>query len=313
MTVTLSPLRSNTGCGAMVTSTRRSPLGPPRSPEPPLPLSRIRAPLRTPAGIRACTVRELRPRPEPWQLGHGSSTNRPAAAAGDARVGEGEAAGVARRLARPVAGRAHARDGARLGARAVAAGAGRVGRQPQRDGDAVQRIVERQRQRALEVLPATRLRGASPAAATAVEDAAQEVAEATGVLPEQVLHVDVVLLAPAAVPAAAAGTEAAAREQGPGLVVLLALGVVGQHVVRLGDLLEPLLGRLVARVLVRVELAGQLAVLLLDLVGRGVLGHAEHGVEVLLEPVLVHGRFPASVRQSVPATATRAGRSTRSA
>ena len=49
----------------------------------------------------------------------------------------------------------------------------------------------------------------------------------------------------------------------------LRLLVVGQHVVRLGDGLEPLLGLGVARVVVGVQLPGQLAVRLLDLVGGG--------------------------------------------
>ena len=63
-----------------------------------------------------------------------------------------------------------------------------------------------------------------------------------------------------------------------GVVALPRLGV-GQHVVGLGDLLEPLLG---AGVLVDVGVvrAGQLPVRALDLVGRRVRGDAEHLVEV---------------------------------
>ena len=75
------------------------------------------------------------------------------------------------------------------------------------------------------------------------------------------------------------------------LVVLLALGRVAEHVVGGRDLLEAVLG---ARVGVGVVLLGQLAVGLADLlVGRRV-GHPEHLVVVLLEPLTLgcHGRSP---------------------
>ncbi len=62
--------------------------------------------------------------------------------------------------------------------------------------------------------------------------------------------------ATAAVAARAAGAEATGAEQAPRLVVLLALGRIGEHGVRLGDPLEPLLGLRVARIRVRVQLAG---------------------------------------------------------
>ena len=76
-------------------------------------------------------------------------------------------------------------------------------------------------------------------------------------------------------------------------VVLLALLGVGQHGVGLADLLEPLLGLRRPRVLVRVQLARELAVGLLDRRGVRVLGDAEDRVEVLLEPVLAgHGVPP---------------------
>src|SRR5439155_19573749 len=71
----------------------------------------------------------------------------------------------------------------------------------------------------------------------------------------------------------------------PDLVVLLALGLVPHHVVGSRDLLEPLLGFLVAAVPVRVVFLGELPVRLLDLRRRGVLRHAEHLVVVLLEPL----------------------------
>src|SRR5205085_2954064 len=87
---------------------------------------------------------------------------------------------------------------------------------------------------------------------------------------------------------------AAGPEQRALLVVLLAALVVGEHVVRLGDLLEARLGLGLSLVRVGVELARELAVGLLDLVGRGVLGDAERLVEVLLQEVPGAHRVPSS-------------------
>src|SRR5439155_1009560 len=80
--------------------------------------------------------------------------------------------------------------------------------------------------------------------------------------------------------------------QRPGLVVLPPPLVVGQYVVGLGHLLEPGLGLAVARVLVRVQLTGELAVRLLDVRLAGVLGDAQRGVVVLLQEVLGAHRAP---------------------
>ena len=77
VSVRLSPRRPNSGCGETLTLTYRSPGGPPCSPAAPLPRSRIRWPSLTPAGMRAEMVRFDMPRPEPWQVGHGSSTTSP--------------------------------------------------------------------------------------------------------------------------------------------------------------------------------------------------------------------------------------------
>ena len=71
--VRLSSLRPKSRCGVTLTVTNRSPAGPPPSPWPPLPRSRIRCPSFTPAGMRAWMVRAEEPRPLPWQVGHGSS------------------------------------------------------------------------------------------------------------------------------------------------------------------------------------------------------------------------------------------------
>ena len=68
---------------------------------------------------------------------------------------------------------------------------------------------------------------------------------------------------------------------GAKLVVFLPLGGIAQDLVRLVDLLELGLGRLVARIDVRVMLAGQLPERLLDLFVGGRLGHAERPVIIL--------------------------------
>src|SRR5712692_254000 len=77
MTVRLWPDLPKTGCGVTCTRTYKSPAGPPRSPGAPLPLSSIRWPSPTPAGIRAWMVLVLIARPLPEHTGHGSSTTRP--------------------------------------------------------------------------------------------------------------------------------------------------------------------------------------------------------------------------------------------
>src|SRR6201996_5812883 len=77
VTVRLPPDRPKTGCGVTCTRTYRSPAGPPRSPGAPLPLSLIRCPSATPAGIRAWMVRVLAACPLPLHDVHGSSTTIP--------------------------------------------------------------------------------------------------------------------------------------------------------------------------------------------------------------------------------------------
>ena len=74
--------------------------------------------------------------------------------------------------------------------------------------------------------------------------------------------------------------EPAVAERVAAQVVALPLLRVGQHLVRGGDLLEPLL-RLRVRVDVGVQLAGEPAVGPLDLVRGGVAADAEDVVEVL--------------------------------
>ena len=69
------------------------------------------------------------------------------------------------------------------------------------------------------------------------------------------------------------------------LVVLLALLLVGEHVVRFGDFLELLLSLLVTGVQVRVVLAGELAVRLLNVAFACVFANAQCLVEVVSYPV----------------------------
>jgi hypothetical protein len=69
---------------------------------------------------------------------------------------------------------------------------------------------------------------------------------------------------------------------------LLALLVVLQYLVCLGDLLKLPLGGLVVFVKIRVVLLGQLAELLLDLVFRGALTHAQHLVVVCAVRKMCH-------------------------
>ena len=115
--------------------------------------------------------------------------------------------------------------------------------------------------------------------------------------------------------AEAAGAEAAGavgadagRDHLADLVVLLALLGVAEHVVRGGDLLEPLLGLLVARVRVGVVLLGELLVGARDLLLGRALRHAEHRVVVLLEPLALRRHYALVLPAS---TFTIAGRSTR--
>src|SRR5262249_20513733 len=191
-------------------------------------------------------------------------------------------------LAGAVAGGPPPGYGPRLCPGAVAGRARSLTGQPQRHRGAVDGVVERQRGLGLDVRPAARARlGAS--ASPAAEHPAQQVAEpaagggggAVASAAERVAQVELEA-ARAALPR---WPEASAPEQGAGVVVLLALLSVGQDVVRLGDLLEPLLRLGVALVGVGVVLAGELPVRLLDLVrGRG-LGDVKSLVIVLLEEV----------------------------
>src|SRR5512139_120641 len=230
----------------------------------------------------------------------------PALAAG---LGEGEPALVAAGLAAAVADRALPRHRTTPAAGAPAGRAGLLAGHPQRHRHAVDGVAEREGHLALHVGAAAGAGGAGTP--TASEEAAEDVTEpARAPAAEHVAQVERV--APARPARAGRATPEAARpEQGAGLVVLPPTLVVGEHVVGLGDLLEPLLGRSVTPVGVGVELPGELAVGLLDLVRGGVLGDAERLVVVLLQEVL-GAHAPPLPQLSGSATATRAGRTTRS-
>ena len=95
---------------------------------------------------------------------------------------------------------------------------------------------------------------------------------------------------PAATTGAARRGESRTRAHGADGVVLLALLGVGEHRVRLADLLELRLRGGVTGIRVGVVLARELAVDLLQLRVAHVLGDAEHLVEVLVEPILTGHR-----------------------
>ena len=216
----------------------------------------MRVPSLTPAGILTLNRRVRRSRPEPRQFGHGSSmivplprqrghgdesANRPCDSAIDPAA---------------AALRTDDRRRPRLRARAAADVAARLEAHRERRLDALERVLERQGDLDLDVRAplAARLPG-RPAAHAAAEQPAEQVAE-------------VAELAEVERDALAARAEAHTAVRRAVVVVGLALLRVGEDVVGGLQLLEALLRLLVARVLVRVVLPGELAVRLLDLVGR---------------------------------------------
>ena len=209
----------------------------------------------------------------PWQVGTRRVDDRPGALAVGARLGERERTLVTGDQSGPVADRALARAGSRLRAAAVAGRTRDPLGQPQRDGDAVtasvnasETSVSTSEPRRLRLARAELARRLNKPPKMSPRPPSAAPSAGTG-LPEQVAEIE-------------AGTTRHPRRnrreaaEGTGghqvarLVVLLALVVVGQHVIGLGDGLELLLGLLVAGVLVRVQVPGQLAVGLLDLGAR---------------------------------------------
>src|SRR5206468_2490694 len=122
---------------------------------------------------------------------------------------------------------------------------------------ALQRVFERERDLHLDVVAALTALFGPAAAYAAAEHPAEDVAQVA-----QIPEVEPLGGVPRE-PAAGSRTSVGGAER----VVLLPLLGVREHVVRVLDLLEALLGLLVARIRVRVVLTGKLPVGLLDLVG----------------------------------------------
>src|SRR5215204_5316781 len=178
-------------------------------------------------------------------------------------------------------------------------------RQRQTLRGAVVRVLERQLDLVLDVAARTLANAASRAGsctgarttashAAAAEERGEEIGEGVRVA-EQLLHFFLRHRAEAAASAGAANIEAAPERSAAWLraglfvhapiraqlVVLLPLFGIAQHFVSFVDFLEACFGGLVARIDVRMELAGQLAKGLLDLLLRGRLRDAERFVIVL--------------------------------
>jgi hypothetical protein len=154
----------------------------------------------------------------------------------------------------------------------VACGTRLRGRHRERHLGAVHRLLEAQRHLGLEISPA--LLGARPGSAGAIAStaagAAEDVREDVAEVARERTRIEA--------PRAAGGAEAAERPA-PAVVGLALLGI-GEDIVRLRDLLEALLRLLVAPVAVRVVLAREPPVGLLDLLVGGVLAYAEDLVVV---------------------------------
>src|SRR5581483_10947780 len=187
--------------------------------------------------------------------------------------------------------------GSRAGAAAGRAGSGPL--DADRNGRPAYRLVERQPDLGLEV----RAPG-DPRAAPTSREHAEEIAE----IPESGEVAEILEAHPAAArgPAGEPGPETGGGHLAH-LVVLLALVLIADDVVGRRDLLEALLRGLVAGVRVGVVALRELSIRLLDLRLRGVLGHAQDLVVVLLEPlapdVAVHGDLLALVGDAHPGRA----------
>src|SRR4051794_232200 len=197
------------------------------------------------------------------------------AVAAGARLRDREEALALRLEAAALAARADLRLGARPRAGPVAGRAARRHGDAERHLCALERLVERDADLGLEVAAALGLRAPRSRAAlrAAPEQVREDVAEAAG------LEAAEAALATAGARPAAPATGA---EEDPAAVVLLALVRVAHDVVGGLDLLEALLGLGVVRVAVRVVLARELAVGLLDLLGRRLAVDAEDGIWVSL-------------------------------
>src|SRR6476469_7369260 len=224
---------------------------------------------------------------------------RPGAVAVRAGFGEGERPLVAGGEPGSVAHRAVSRAGTGPGTDAVTGRAGGPLGYAERHRHPGDRVGEADPHLGLDI-GATPRPGRPGAASLGgpVEQATEKVAESarstgstgTARVAEDVVHVEPAGAGPAATGGRAEAAERAGRHQVPGLVVLLAFGVVGEHVIGLRHGLELVLGTLVAGVLVGMQIPGELAIGLLDLGTVSGLRDAEFLVEVLL--VVVLGTHP---------------------
>ena len=131
---------------------------------------------------------------------------------------------------------------------------------------------------------------AAKAAETAAKDVAEDVAQVHTVAAETA--------AEAARAAAVLGRIVGIDPGKAVLVVELALLLIGEHLVRLVDLLELFLGFLVAGVIVRVVLHGQLAVSLFDLRVGSRLGYTQHFVVITF--LLCHNPITSRISSNLP-------------
>src|SRR5690606_32162710 len=194
-----------------------------------------------------------------------------------------------------VADRAHPRAGTRFRTAAVAGGARRRTGQVQWNRHSARGFAEPEGCLGLHIRTPARPAGAGAAAVEQpTEQVAQAAVGAAGLLPEDIAQVE----PPGETATAARGETTApavpaAREQAAGFVVFGAFGRIREHGVGLADGLEPFLGLGVPRIGVRVQITGEFAVRLLDLLGGGVGGDAQFLVEVLFDPLpLAHRASP---------------------
>jgi hypothetical protein len=172
------------------------------------------------------------------------------------------------------------RGAGRVGAAAVAGWADLRSLNGKRGREAAQGVEEPDLELRLDVAPASRWLASRAALAEDIAEHVLEVRIAAEPCPRSAAGLPGLRLL--AIGARFVGIEAALDASHTELVVELALLRVAEHIVRLGDRLETLLGLAVARIHIRVVLARQLAVALLDFVSSRRPRDAESSVEVFL-------------------------------
>src|ERR1017187_7581658 len=261
-----SPWRSKIGCGRCTISRNRSPAGPPPGPVSPSPASWICVPSSTPAGIRTLMVRLVLTRPSASHSGHGL----PMIVPNPPHCGQGREAITWPRnervtwLTSPRPPHTSQVSGCVPGAvpspeqvgqtTAVSTASSFVEPNAHSDRSSSTRIV------AFRPPPGPAARPAGPRASA--EEGIHDVAERE-------------------TRRETAGASAPGRGERVGShVIHLPLARVGEHLIGLGDLLEPLLG-LRVWIDIRMQLPGQPPVGLLDLVRTRVVPDAEDGVVIV--------------------------------